>query len=261
MTALSQLITETKVARETEGMNPWAKSLVDTIYSGYNDVDKFRQKVSFAPSGLFYGSGDCPRRWVLAFMGCIHESKTTPQQLMRMKKGIADHSRIQEAMEKAGIVEEVEKELTYADPPIRAYVDAILKFMDELIVGEIKTTSLQNFEYRQKTNKISTYQLAQLLIYMYILDMIKGVIIYEATKADGEVMMHAIPVEMSAEYKEQIELILAWCREVWQAYQDGVMPVRGHREGSKICQGCPVEQACADAPRGTVKMKVLKYSL
>lgn len=261
MTALSQLIDSSRSARSISGMSDWAQALVNTITSGYSDTDRFRQKTSFAPSGLFYGSGDCPRRWVLSFRGCLHESKTTPQNIMRMKKGIADHARIQEAMLSAGIVLDIEKEIIHEDPPIHAFVDAIVDFENEVVTVEVKTTSMKNFEYRQKTNQVTAYHLGQLLMYMYLLDIKKGVIIYEATKADGEVMLHAIPVNMTDEYEEQIERVLDWCRKIWKVYQDGRMPARGHREGSKICQGCPVEKACAENTEPTIKVQRLRIDL
>jgi CRISPR/Cas system-associated exonuclease Cas4 (RecB family) len=261
MTALSQLLNESRAVRSVKLMDDWAQSIVDTINSGYTDTDKWRQKKSFAPSSLFYGPGDCARRWVLSMTGCLHESKTTQQNVMRMKKGIADHARIQQAMENAGMVIEVEKELRNSDPPIHAFADAILKVLEELVVAEIKTTSLKNFEYRQQTNKIASYHLGQLLIYMFLLGIDKGVIIYEATKPDGEVLLHAIPVEMTDEYREEIEGVLAWCRKVYAVYKEGVLPTRGHRKDSKICKSCPVEKTCDESDAGTRKIQGLKYNL
>jgi len=101
MGSLTDILSEAKQARNTSLP---AKDIVAKIYKGYMEEDSWKQKKSFAPSGLFYGSGACSRRWVLSFKGNYYESKATPLEFARMKRGTASHGDIEEAMNAAASV-------------------------------------------------------------------------------------------------------------------------------------------------------------
>jgi hypothetical protein len=233
-----------------------AQEIVAAIYSGYlpERPEKVRQKKSFAPSGLFYGSGACGRRWVLSFQQGIHEDKADPRQIANMQNGSLAHGRIQSAMQKAGIVTDIEREIRMEDPPIFGYADAIIQYIKEY-VGEIKTTSHANFEYRRTSNKIASYHLGQILLYMYIEKIHDGIIIYESKDTNE---LFAITLEMTDEYLEWVEYVLDWCRDVWRLYENDIMPKRSFRVGSKVCASCPVEKRCDLAEIGTTKVDRLK---
>jgi PD-(D/E)XK nuclease superfamily len=256
MALLSQLLNEAKEARNEELPS---KEIIAKIYQGYLDDkdNSWRKKKSFAPSGLFYGSGACARRWYLSFEGGMYDSKTTPMQLANMKNGIRSHERIQEAMLKSGVAVDTEMEVRYEDPPIFGYADAMIYHDDEYYIGEIKTTSHKNFEYRRNTNKIADYHLGQMLIYMYVLGEDKGIVIYESKDTNE---LHGITFEMTEEYRKQVEGILEWCRKVWGMYQAKEMPARGFRRDSKVCKSCPVEMRCDDIEGGT-KIERLPFDL
>lgn len=250
MSVLKQVM-ESKRKIETD-----ADRIVAKIYEGYlpDNSEKVRQKRSFAPSGLFYGSGACGRKWVLAFQEGIHEDKSNPRQIANMKNGILAHGRIQDAMRKSGIAVDIEREIRLDDPPIFGYADAVIEFM-KLYIGEIKTTSHANFEYRKLSGKIAAYHLGQVLLYMYIEKIDDGIVIYESKDTNE---LFAITIEMTEEYREWVEYVLDWCRNVWGLYENDIMPKRSFRAGSKVCAGCPVEKRCDVAEIGTAKVDRLK---
>ena len=252
--SLSEMIAEAQQARAATGP---AKKLVEKIYSGYLDEeDKFRQKKSFAPSGLFYGSGACAKRWYLSFVGGNFEAKTSALSVASMRNGIASHERIQNAMKNAGVAKEVERPVRMDSPPVFGFADAILEFDGREYVGEIKTTTHQNFEYRRKTGKIADYHLGQMLIYMYILGIDLGVVLYESKDTNE---LYAITIEMTPAYREWVKEVLEWCREVWDMYEKGIMPKRSFRVNSKVCKTCPLEQVCNEAD-GDVAVRRLNVS-
>lgn len=256
MSALSEMIAEAKQARAATAP---AKQLVEKIYSGYLDEDdtKFRQKKSFAPSGLFYGSGACAKRWYLSFVGGNFKATSdNPLSIASMRNGIASHERIQNAMKNAGIAKEIERPVRLESPPIFGFADAIIDFEGKEYVGEIKTTTHQNFEYRKKTGKIADYHLGQMLMYMLILGIDFGVVIYESKDTNE---LYAITIEMTPEYREWAESVLEWCREVWDMYENGIMPKRSFRVNSKVCGTCPLERVCDEAD-GKVAVRRLPTS-
>jgi hypothetical protein len=93
-------------------------------------------------------------------------------------------------------------------------------------------------------------------MYMHILDIDKGVVIYESKDTNE---LHAITFEMTPQYQELVDNILLWCQEVYQMYKDDIMPKRSFRKGSKVCKGCPVEKACEEAD-GEVSVKRLSIA-
>jgi hypothetical protein len=254
-TALSKLLEETRVQKANRLP---AKEIIAKIYSGYMDdqTSPQRQKRSFAPSGLFYGSGACAKRWYLSFHLGDYDSRVDPLQAAGLKNGIKSHERVQEAMLRSGVASEIEIKVVSSDPPIFGFADAKIEHDGIVYVGEYKSTKHNNYEYRVSTNKIADYHLGQLLIYMYILGIDNGIVIYESKDTNE---MHGITFEMTPEYREAIEGVLDWCREVWQMYENKTMPKRSFRAGSKVCQSCPVQARC-DEKDGTIKMRKLPFS-
>jgi PD-(D/E)XK nuclease superfamily len=252
--SITTLISDAKKAKN-ESLP--SREIIARIYSGYLDDsdNSFRRKKSFAPSGLFYGSGACAKRWYLSFEGGMYDAKAGPLQLANMKNGIKSHERIQEAMLKSGVASKVEIEVRSEDPPIFGFADALVSYDELEWVGEIKTTSHKNFEYRVNTNKIADYHLGQMLIYMYILEIPRGVVIYESKDTNE---LHAIVFEMTPEYLKEIEGVLEWCRNVWAMWEAKQLPKRSFRSGTKVCKSCPVEMRCEEAD-GTIKVERLPF--
>jgi PD-(D/E)XK nuclease superfamily len=251
MGTLTAILSEAKEARN-ESLP--AKEIIEKIYSGYMEEDNWKQKKSFSPSGLFYMNGKCARRWVLSFQGNYYESKATSSNFANMKSGIKAHERIQEAMQNAGITNSIEHKVELDDPPILGYADGVIIHNDERYVAEIKTTSSRNFEYRVLTNKIADYHMGQILIYMVILGVTKGIIIYENRDTNK---LHGITIDMTPEYAQYILDVLQWCREVWAMYKSDDLPIRSFRKDSKVCKSCPVEIACDESPVGKTAIRRL----
>src|SRR5438128_1498595 len=66
--------------------------------------DGFTTKKSFAPSGVGYGSGTCPRYWYYAFHGANFVYSNTARQRANMDAGTAAGDRIAKLFERAGIL-------------------------------------------------------------------------------------------------------------------------------------------------------------
>jgi hypothetical protein len=147
------------------------KKLVKLIYSSYQDqrpTTEYKKKNSFAPSTLGYGHGTCARYWIIAFDGTEFTQDTPAMNIASMDNGTDSHTRIQAAMEKAGLLKEKEREIRSLKPPIRGFADIILEVDGKEIVGEIKTIKDQYFIARKQEMQPSNSHLLQVLIYMEV---------------------------------------------------------------------------------------------
>lgn len=232
--------------------------IIDAAFADeLNEVEK-KTKTSFSPSVLGYGSGTCPRRWVMAFRGAEWKEHHTPKDIDVMESGTDRHTRIQKHFEDSALDVTIEYDLVVEDPPIHGFVDVIFNdFNGERIVGEIKTTRTEAFESRKLKNKGPEYQELQLLLYMYFLDIPYGVLIYENNNDKNKML---IPMEMTAENRERVERVVEWMRSVWQAYQDDKLPTRPFRKNSKACKTCPLLDHCALQDKGDIDIKPLDFS-
>jgi CRISPR/Cas system-associated exonuclease Cas4 (RecB family) len=233
------------------------KAFIEKIESGYvADRDpEFKTKKSFSPSTLVYGNGACPRYWYLAFSGAEFVDSATPYDVANMDSGTLSHGRIQKAIEKSGIAVDLEKKIITQDPPIFGFADAIVQWGEEQPVVEIKTMKEESFMYR-KHAKPPSYHLMQLIIYMKVLGKKLGILLYE-NKNTHE--LHAITVEPTPEYIAWADYAFSWMREVRKAWEDKELPQKTYRANSKVCKTCPIAATCANAERGTVKIKPLEY--
>jgi CRISPR/Cas system-associated exonuclease Cas4 (RecB family) len=234
------------------------QDLIDKINSGYtvNRVDKFTTKKTFAPSTIAFSHGECPRYWYLAFEGATFTDNADAYGGANMTAGTKSHERIQEAMGNVpGFLVDSEFKVTYNDPPIFGFGDVILNWEGEELLGEIKTMPMEGFEYRKKSGKPKLGHLVQLLIYMKILNKTKAVLIYE-NKNNHELLI--IPVEISDYYIKWVNQTFDWMREVRKAWEDKTLPTKNYRSNSKICKTCPIQEACASAGEGVIKIKSLE---
>jgi len=231
----------------------------ELIYEGYviDKGTKYQQKKTFAPSSITYsdGNGVCARYWYIAFDGADFDDYSTPIGVANMSSGNFSHDRLQEAMGKAGFLVDAEFKLMHNDPPIFGYVDAMLTWEGEEIVGEIKTTNNDSFEYRKKVGRPKTDHVEQILIYMKLLGKQKGVIIYE-NKNNHELLI--FPVEVNDTYRAWIDNSFNWMRTVRKSWQDRQLPIKNYRSNSKVCKTCPVKKACDNAGDGVVKIPALE---
>ena len=250
---LNQIMTADKQKAAPESF----QGLVDKINSGYiaKRGPRHQQKKSFAPSTIAYGHGECPRYWYLAFEGGTFEDYADPFAGANMTNGTKSHERIQQAIEDAGIMVDSEFKVTYEDPPIFGYGDAIVNWDGEELLVEIKTAMQEGFEYRKRTGKAKLGHLIQILIYMKILKKAKAVLIYE-NKNNHELL--AIPVTVSDYYIRWVDQAFDWMREVRKAWEDKELPKKNYRSNSKICKTCPLAKVCSEAGEGDIKIKSLE---
>jgi CRISPR/Cas system-associated exonuclease Cas4 (RecB family) len=213
------------------------------------------KKRSFAPSSIAYGSGTCPRRWIMSFAGKYMSTENADALgIATMQNGVSGHDRVQRALEASGIVVETEFEVTYDDPPIRAFVDNIVEIDGIKYVVEIKTTDEDKFFIRQTNMKGLDYHYYQLLFYMYILKIERGFLVYENRNNLGIV---TIPVELNEKHIKIVEDAFDWMRTVYAA-KDGPLPKRPFTKSSWACKSCPLFEACWSEPDGTLELPVME---
>lgn len=209
-----------------------------------------KKKTTFAPSSIGFGHATCDRYWHIAFTGAYFDDTADSVGIAMMMTGSASHERIQSALEKTGIVVETEREMKWDSPPIRGYADLILEIDGEKVVAEIKTTGPDAFLYRQATSKPAVYHLYQILIYMMIEEVDKGVLLYENR---GTLQILPIMVKMNEKNRKILEDALGWMRSVHSHWESGgEIPKRPWTRRNKACKTCPVFDTCwdIDAPMG-----------
>lgn len=236
------------------------EALIEKINSGYTvkRIDKFTTKKSFAPSTIAFSHGECPRYWYLAFDGNVFEDNADAYGAANMTAGTKSHERIQEAMGNVpDFLVDAEFKITYNDPPIFGFGDVMLNWEGEELLGEIKTMPSEGFEYRKNTGKPKTGHLIQLLIYMKILGKSKAVLIYE-NKNNHDLLILPVEVAPGSYYVQWVNQAFEWMRDVRKAWEDKTLPTKNYRSNSKICKTCPIQQACADAGEGLLKIKSLE---
>lgn len=253
----------------------FADGLIEKIQSGYMTKTKprFSKKTNFSASALTYGAGECPRYWFLAFDGQVHHDNSDAYGVANRTNGTLGHERIQEAIKDAGILADdmefdplprkynkqthpaMEFRVKTEDPPLDGYGDVMLKLNDERVVGEIKTMPNEGFEYKKASRKPKLAHLMQLLIYMKVWKIGKGVIIYE-NKNNHELL--TLPVVVNDHYRRWVDQAFDWMRTIYKSWQDRELPQKPYRSNSKICKVCPIQKACAEAETGVIKLKPLE---
>jgi len=220
--------------------NEFAKE-IEQSYLKQRRNNAEQKKTTFSPSTVGYGHGNCPRYWYIAFTGAEFNDTFTAQGIANMENGTAAHDRIQKILKGTGRLKNVEVEVTYDDPPIRGFVDAVLEWEGTPVVAEIKTAKQEVYAIRQASMKPSSNHLLQLLIYMKILKVAQGVFIYE-NKNDQELCF--IPVQVNERNIKIIEDLFAWLREVRAAYENETLPEKVSTKSTPMCKNCPVKDTC-----------------
>ena len=246
---------QTEMVEESEFQDsgPLA-GLVEAIEEGYrkDNVPKHMKKKTFAPSTLVWNHGVCPRYWYLAFDGAEFFEYKSGKMITNMDSGSDRHTRIQKALEDSGMLIDNERKTVNDDPPIFGYTDSFINWNDTEYIVEIKTTNNDAFDRHKRSKKASTYHIVQLLIYMKIYKKKNGIILYE-NKNTHELL--AVPVNITQNHVDFIDYLFGWMREVHAAWKDRKLPEVPFRSNDiKICQNCPIQQACKDAPVGDIKI-------
>jgi len=238
---------------DSEGFSP--TKLIDALNAGYltqRRPSKFTQKKTFSPSSIGYGNATCPRYWYIAFDGAEFVESGDGMGVAVMANGTAAHSRIQGALKESGVLVAEEVEVKLADPPIRGYMDVLVRVDGETVVGEIKTTGEAIFNAKRTSMKPSPNHLFQILIYMKATGKQKGFLMYENRNTLEVLIMQ---IDFTQANEERLENALDWMRTVYKAWQDRELPTRPFRSQTvKVCQNCPVNKVCwEELPEGDKK--------
>jgi CRISPR/Cas system-associated exonuclease Cas4 (RecB family) len=274
---LEQIMTKStkkKVTNSEEDEN-FVEGLPTAINAGYlvKTKTRFVKKNNFSASSLAYGAGECPRYWTLAFDGQITYDNSDAMGVANRTQGTLGHGRIQEAIEASGLLAQdmefdpiprkysqqthpaMEFRVKTDDPPFDGYGDVMIDYKGERLVGEIKTIRNDEFEYRKINRRPKMAHLMQLLLYMKVWKMRKGVMIYE-NKNTHELL--TLPVVVSEHYRAWAEEVFDWMKLVYKNWQEKQLPEIPYRSNSKICKVCPIQKACAEAGDGTIKIKPMR---
>jgi CRISPR/Cas system-associated exonuclease Cas4 (RecB family) len=266
--------TKKKVTNSEEDEN-FVEGLPTAINAGYlvKTKTRFVKKNNFSASSLAYGAGECPRYWALAFDGQITYDNSDAMGVANRTQGTLGHGRIQEAIEASGLLAQdmefdpiprkysqqthpaMEFRVKTDDPPFDGYGDVMIDYKGERLVGEIKTIRNDEFEYRKINRRPKMAHLMQLLLYMKVWKMRKGVMIYE-NKNTHELL--TLPVVVSEHYRAWAEEVFDWMKLVYKNWQEKQLPEIPYRSNSKICKVCPIQKACAEAGDGTIKIKPMR---
>jgi CRISPR/Cas system-associated exonuclease Cas4 (RecB family) len=203
----------------------------------------FRTKKSFAPSGIGYGSGKCPRYWYKAFHGAEFDESASARDRANMDSGTAAGTRIANLFKEAGILNAAEVKVVHEDPPIFGFMDLAVTWQGEEMIGEVKTTKAESWNYRASTMKPPGYQLLQLLIYMRVFKKDKGFFVIE-NKNTHELLI--LPVKMTDENAALVDRVFDWMRMVKKNSDEDKLPERPFTKASLECKSCPVREECWD---------------
>jgi hypothetical protein len=150
-----------------------------------------------------------------------------------------------------------EEEIINEYPPIRGFIDLIMEYDGETVIGEIKTAKQEVWDARQAEMKSSPNHMLQLLTYMKLKNAKEGFFLYE-NKNTQEILI--IPVSMNDKNKKIIEDTFLWMQEVWDNFQNGDLPMRpaGATKSKMPCTYCPVKKECfaKDASLGSVQIEL-----
>ena len=254
-----EIVSNLKFKKITGEFDPsdFAKML-DDAYLATKRGDQTMTKTSFSPSTIGYGHGKCPRYWYLAFSGVGFIDENDSIAVANMAQGTQAHERLQKLIESTGVLKEVEREITNEYPPIRGFIDLVLDWKGQEVIGEIKTAKQEVWDTRQAEMKPAVNHLLQLLTYMKLTNAKEGFFLYE-NKNTQEILL--IPVQMNDRNKKIIEDTFTWLCEVWDNFKDGDIPMRPFTKSTSTCKYCPIKKDCWSMETGTVQIEPYEVPL
>jgi hypothetical protein len=168
--------------------------LLDESYRNTKRADGEMTKKSFSPSSLGYGHGKCPRYWYMAFSGAVFIDDNDAVAVANMAQGTQAHERLQKLISTMPEWRAEEEEIINEYPPIRGFIDLIMEYDGETVIGEIKTAKQEVWDTRQSEMKPTDNHMLQLLTYMKLKNAKEGFFLYE-NKNTQEVLV--IPISMN----------------------------------------------------------------
>jgi hypothetical protein len=176
-----------------------------------------------------------------------------------MAQGTQAHERLQKLIATMPEFKAEEEEIINEYPPIRGFIDLIMEYDGETVIGEIKTAKQEVWDTRQAEMKSSPNHMLQLLTYMKLKNAKEGFFLYE-NKNTQEILV--IPVSMNDKNKKIIEDTFLWMQEVWDNFKEGGLPMRpaGSTKSKMPCTYCPIKKECysKETPVGEVQIELFK---
>lgn len=216
---------------------------LDDAYLATKRPDGEMTKYSFSPSTIGYGHGNCARYWYMAFSGAEFIDNNEAVNIANMAVGTQSHERLQGLIRTFPEFVEEEKEIKNEYPPIRGFIDLVMNYDGETVIGEIKTAKQEVWDTRQAEMKSSTNHMLQLLTYMKLTGAKEGFFLYE-NKNTQEVLV--IPIQMNDRNSKIINDAFEWLSKVWDNFKDGDLPVipDGYTKSKAPCKYCPLKKSC-----------------
>ena len=216
---------------------------LDDAYLATKRPDGEMTKYSFSPSTIGYGHGNCPRYWYMAFSGAEFIDENSAVNVANMAVGTQSHERLQGLIKNFPEFVEEEKEIKNEYPPIRGFIDLVMNYDGETVIGEIKTAKQEVWDTRQAEMKSSTNHMLQLLTYMKLTNAKEGFFLYE-NKNTQEVLV--IPIQMNDRNSKIINDTFDWLCKVWDNFKEGDLPVipDGYTKSKSPCKYCPLKKSC-----------------
>lgn len=247
--------TSYRSAHQDFDMTGFAQAVEDAYLSMKREPHD-RPKFSFSPSGLGWGSGRCPRFWYYSFEGGIMRTDDTDAlSVANMEYGSEAHKRLGGLFKRADMLIDEEIKIEHKNPPIFGFVDLLVRWHGEAVVGEIKTAKQESFIFRKTSMKPPGYHLIQLLIYMRVMRKDKGFFLYE-NKNNQELLV--IPVVWTEENTKLADDVFSWMSEVHNSWKDKKLPKRPFTKRSKHCKECPFYTHCWNDKDGEAEIYELE---
>ena len=235
---------------------------LDDAYLATKRPDGEMTKYSFSPSTIGYGHGNCPRYWYMAFSGAEFIDENSAVNVANMAVGTQSHERLQGLIKNFPEFVEEEKEIKNEYPPIRGFIDLVMNYDGETVIGEIKTAKQEVWDTRQAEMKSSTNHMLQLLTYMKLTNAKEGFFLYE-NKNTQEVLV--IPIQMNDRNSKIINDTFDWLCKVWDNFKEGDLPVipDSYTKSKSPCKYCPLKKSCwsKTADEGSVQISPMDVTV
>jgi CRISPR/Cas system-associated exonuclease Cas4 (RecB family) len=186
----------------------------------------------------------------------MREDDVDSTGVANMSYGTEAHARLQKVFENAGILVEAERKVISERPPVYGFADLVIDWQGEEVVGEIKTTSQESFVSKKAKNQPAGYHLLQVLIYMRVLGLNKGFIIYENKNTQALLIL---PVTWNVDNTKLADDTFEWMQKVYDNAMAGTKPKRPFKSSkSVVCKTCPFKTTCWEDEEGVVDLPVLE---
>lgn len=215
--------------------------LVELTIVNAKKTTKYIKKDNFSPS-IFGGQGCCPRFHWYRFCGAENEENPDAISTYNMEFGTSYGDVLEERLLAAGVATDTQTWIKNQDPPISGKIDFIGEINGEKYVVDIKTTDSDSFEKIRETGKAKDPNIVQLLIYMKLLKLKSGALLY-VNRNSGK--MICVPVNISPTHVAYVAYLFDWLTEVKKfADEQGAPPSRAYTKSTWQCKGCPVRKVC-----------------